>query len=191
VKTDLATAIAHVAETAKDDRNSAFHAGANLLRHSHRRETEALGGIPRMAPGGRAAALAAAFASEAPGALTRDLQALEQAWSAITGNPVPDRRRTADEEKLAGLVYTRTGDVGAWQDAMERVKAVEGLHPMMQFEAYNFADGRRTALEVYEAVAAEALSAGRWYYGAPTPEQIGDALERAAKAGALTVTRRP
>ena len=52
---------------------------------------------------------------------------------------------------------------------MERVKAVDGLHAMMQFEVYNFADGRRSALEVYEAVAAEALSAGRWYYGNGDP----------------------
>ena len=52
---------------------------------------------------------------------------------------------------------------------MENVKPVDGLHSMMQFEVYNFADGRRTALEVHEAVAAEALAAGRWYYGASGP----------------------
>src|SRR6185503_2326310 len=39
------------------------------------------------------------------------------------------------------------------------------LHPMMRFEVYNFADGKRSAWDVYEAVAAEALSAGAWYYG--------------------------
>ena len=41
---------------------------------------------------------------------------------------------------------------------------------MMRFEVLNFADGRRSAFEVYEAVAAEALSAGEWYYGRVTPE---------------------
>ena len=58
---------------------------------------------------------------------------------------------------------------------MDRVKAVDGLHAMMQFEVYNFADGQRSALEVYDAVAAEALSAGRWYYGKVTPAGVREA----------------
>ena len=73
---------------------------------------------------------------------------------------------------------------------MEKVKPVDGLHAMMQFEVYNFADGRRTALEVYEAVAAEALSAGPWYYGTVTPADVREALERAARAGAFTTRRK-
>jgi hypothetical protein len=67
------------------------------------------------------------------------------------------------------------------------VKPVEGLHPMMRFEAYNFADGKRNAYEVYQAVAAEALSAGEWYYGIVKPADVLETLERAAKAGAFTV----
>ena len=43
------------------------------------------------------------------------------------------------------------------------------------------------ALEVQEAVAAEALAAGKWYYGAPTPADVKEALERARKAGAFSV----
>ena len=122
--------------------------------------------------------------------MARDLRALDEAWTAITASAVPDVARTPEEQELAALVYVRTKDIGAWQDAMERVKAVDGLHPMMQFEAYNFVDGRRSALEVYDAVAAEALSAGRWYYGQLTPAGVREALERATKAGALTVSRK-
>ena len=53
--------------------------------------------------------------------------------------------------------------------------------------AYTFADGRRNAWEVYEAVAAEALSAGEWYYGTVKPADVLRALEKAAEAGAFTV----
>jgi hypothetical protein len=60
---------------------------------------------------------------------------------------------------------------------------------MMQFEVYNFADGRRTAWDVYEAVAAEALSAGEWYYGQVRPADVLDALEKAARAGAFTLRK--
>jgi hypothetical protein len=40
---------------------------------------------------------------------------------------------------------------------------------------------------VYEAVAAEALSAGAWYYGKVKPAAVLEALEQAARAGAFTV----
>ena len=54
----------------------------------------------------------------------------------------------------------------------------------------NFADGRRSAWEVYEAVAAEALSAGEWYYGRVTPQDVQAALDAAAAKGAFTVRKR-
>jgi hypothetical protein len=61
---------------------------------------------------------------------------------------------------------------------------------MMRFEVYNFADGQRTGLEVYEAVAAEALAAGEWYYGRVRPGDVLEALERAQKAGAFTLEKK-
>ena len=84
-------------------------------------------------------------------------------------------------------MFAPVSDVGAWQDAMGKVQPVEGLHSMMRFEVYNFADGRRNALEIYEAVAAEALLAGDWYYGQVKPADVLEALERAARAGPFTV----
>jgi hypothetical protein len=187
---ELATGIAHVAEAAAEDRPAAYRAARNLLRHAHRREAAALASVPRMAPRSRAGDLVALRSADLAEQATRDLRVLDQAWTAMTGSAVPAPARTAEEDDLAGLVYTRTKDVGAWQDAIARVKPVEGLHAMMHFETWNFADGR-SALEVYDAVAAEALSAGRWYYGRPTPADVREALDRATKAGGFTVSRRP
>ena len=62
-----------------------------------------------------------------------------------------------------------------------------GLHGMMRFEVLNFADGKRNAYEIYEAVAAEALSAGTWYYGEVRPADVMALLDKAAEAGILTV----
>src|SRR6185436_19949956 len=98
-----------------------------------------------------------------------DLLALDKAWTAMTGAPPPAVSDTKEENEMAGRVYVPVADIGSFEDAMGKVKPVEGLHPMMGFETYNFADGRRTALEVYRAVAAEALSAGDWYYGTVAP----------------------
>ena len=61
---------------------------------------------------------------------------------------------------------------------------------MMRFEALNFADGRRSAFEVYEAVAAEALSAGEWYYGRVTSADVLAVLDSGVAAGAFTVRKR-
>jgi hypothetical protein len=179
----LATAIAHVAEAAAGDRAAAYHAARNLVRQAHRREALALESAVRL--GGPRATPPAARTAELT--LARGLAALDAAYLAIAGGPLPAPRRTDDETALASRVYVRTPDVGAYQDAMREVKAVEGMHPIMQFEVYNFVDGRRTALEVHEAVAAEALAAGRWYYGSPSPADVKEALERAAKAGAFTL----
>jgi hypothetical protein len=118
--------------------------------------------------------------------LPRDLRALERAYAAIAGQGVPNVELTPDEQKMAEQVFVPVTDVAAWQDAMAKVRPVDGLHPMMRFEAYNFADGKRTAWEVYEAVSAEALSAGEWYYGVVRPADVLEALDRAAQAGAFT-----
>jgi hypothetical protein len=88
---------------------------------------------------------------------------------------------------MASKVFVPEPDAGKFKDAIDKVKPGDGLHGMMRFEAYNFSDGRRSAYEVYEAVAAEALSAGEWYYGRVTPKDVLDALEKAAAAGAFTV----
>jgi (2Fe-2S) ferredoxin len=61
---------------------------------------------------------------------------------------------------------------------------------MMAFEALNFADGTRTGWEIYEAVAAEALAAGEWYYGRVTPAAVRAVLDSAVESGALVATSR-
>jgi hypothetical protein len=115
---------------------------------------------------------------------------LDAAWLALTGTAAPGPADTAEEREMAGRVYVPTPDIGAFDDAMGKVKPVEGLHAMMRFEVYNFAAGRRSAWEVYEAVAAEALSAGEWYYGRVTPQDVQAALDAAAAKGAFTVRKR-
>ncbi len=63
------------------------------------------------------------------------------------------------------------------------VKSVRGLHSLMAFEVLNFIDGRRTGLDIYNAVSAEALRAGASYYGTVTPEMVGEYLQNLASAG--------
>jgi hypothetical protein len=184
---DLATAVAHVSEAAPEARPAAFRLARNLVRQTYKKEAAALGSVRRLAPRGRAADYVAQATAQLEEALPRDLRALERAWTALTGQGVPNLAPSPEEQRMAEQVFVPVGDIGASHDALQKVKATDGLHAMMRFEVYNFADGRRTAWEVYEAVAAEALSAGEWYYGGVRPADVLDALEKAAAAGAFTV----
>jgi hypothetical protein len=122
-------------------------------------------------------------------ALPGDLRALERAYTALTGEGPPHPEPAREEQAMAAQVFVPVGGYGAWLDAMERLRPTDGLHAMMRFEAYNFADGHRSAWEVYEAVAAEALSAGEWYYGRVRPADVLEALNKATEAGAFTLKK--
>jgi hypothetical protein len=187
VAQDLATAVAHLAGAAPAEREAAFREARNLVRQSHLKEIDALASVRHLGPRGRAAEHAAQATRLLEDQLSDDLAALERAYATIAGSKPPNIDLTPEERSMAARVYVPVGDVAAIQDALEKVKPVEGLHAMMRFETWNFADGRRNAYEVYEAVSAEALSAGEWYYGRVRPADVLETLERAAKAGAFTV----
>jgi peptidase M28-like protein len=186
VAADLATAVAHLAASPPAGREAAYAAACNLVSQSYRKEAGALASVRRLSPTGRAAAYVGDALARLEAARPRDLEAIASAYRAITGRGPAEATLSTEEQALAGRVYAPIGDLGAWQDAMEKIKAADGLHSMMRFEVYNFADGRRTGLEVYQSVAAEALSAGAWYYGEVKPADVREALERAVEAGAYT-----
>jgi hypothetical protein len=187
---DAATAVAHVAQASAAERPAAFRRARSLVQQSHEREKAALASVRRMAPRGRAAELVAQDTARLDDGRGPALRALERAWTAVTGHSLPSVEPTRDEQALDAIVYVPVADLGAWYAAMEKVRRVPGLHRTMEFEAYNFADGKRTGLEVYEAVAAEALAAGPWYFGTVAAADVREALERATRAGAFTTRRR-
>ena len=90
-------------------------------------------------------------------------------YGALTGQNLPNIELSPDERAMADKVYVPLPTRPPSRTRSRRWVRTGALHPMMRFEALNFADGRRSAFEVYEAVAAEALSAGEWYYGQVTP----------------------
>ncbi len=184
---DLATAVAHVGEASPAERASAYAAARNLVRQGHLKEMAALASVRRLAGRGRAGEVAAWASDRVDGGMAEAFDTLERSYTAITGQNPPNLDLTREERAMAAKVFAPVSDVGTVEDALGKVKPVEGLHPLMRFEVLNFADGKRNAFEVYEAVAAEALSAGEWYYGAVKPADVLETLERAAKAGALTL----
>jgi hypothetical protein len=184
---DAAAAAAHLAQSAPAAQEAAFRAARNLVLHSYRKEAAALSSVRRLSPKGRASDLLSHALSRLETSQAQDVAGLERAYAAITGKNPPNIEPTREEREMMAKIFVPVADIGAIEDALDKAKPVEGLHAMMRFETYNFADGRRNAFEVYEAVAAEALSAGEWYYGSVKPADVLETLERAAKAGAYTV----
>ena len=190
VGSDAATATAHLARAAPSERVAAYRASWNLLRQSVAKEQAALSSLRRLTARSRAADQLQAASRRLEGVLATELDALERSYTALTGQNLPNIELQPDERAMAESVYVPLSDAAAFEDALEKLKPVRALHPMLRFEVLNFADGRRSAFEVYEAVAAEALSAGEWYYSRATPKQVLELLDAGVAAGAFTVRKR-
>jgi hypothetical protein len=190
IASDGATAVAHLARSAPAERPAAYRAAWNLLRQSVAKEQAALTSLRRLAARGRAAELLQAASRRLEGTLAAELDALERAYTALTGQNLPNIDLSPDERAMAEKVYVPLADPAAFEGALEKMKGGAALHSMLRFEALNFADGRRSAFEVYEAVAAEALSAGEWYYGRVTPKDVLELLDAGVAAGAFTLRKR-
>jgi hypothetical protein len=57
----------------------------------------------------------------------------------------------------------------------------------MRSEVWNFVDGKRSYYDIYKAVAAEAMAAGRWYYGTVTLKDVVGILDAGVQAKALVL----
>ena len=69
----------------------------------------------------------------------------------------------------------------------KRTGAQTGMHSLMRSETMNFVDGKRSYSDIYKAVRAEALSAGKFFYGTVTLEDVVKHLDANVKSGALTL----
>jgi hypothetical protein len=111
------------------------------------------------------------------------------------GSNVRPAPPTETMKRLAALSPRRIGSVADYQKNRAKAKNPEGLHSLLAHEILCLADlaARRglpmTGLELHEWVAAQARSAGPWYYGAVTPEQTLAFLESCEAAGLITNKR--
>ena len=67
----------------------------------------------------------------------------------------------------------------------KRANVPNGMHSLMRGETMSFVDGRRSYFDIYKAVKAEALAAGKFYYGTVTLDDVVKVLDANVKSGAL------
>ena len=183
VAADSAKAVAHLLRSGE----KGWAGAAGLVRQTHDKEDRALASLAPLDGGKRAAGLVSAARRQLGASREAELRALEETYVAMTGKRPTRSDPDETARAMAGSVYAPVHDVARTSRTRDTVEGPAGLHPLMSFEALNFADGQRTAWEVYEAVAAEALSAGSWYYGTVTPDAVRAVLDAAVEAGVLEV----
>jgi hypothetical protein len=62
-----------------------------------------------------------------------------------------------------------------------------GLHSHMSTAAMSFVDGKRSYFDIYKAVKAEAMAAGKFYYGTVTFEDVVKVLDGNVTSGAIKI----
>ncbi len=66
-----------------------------------------------------------------------------------------------------------------------------GMHSIMASEVFNFVDGKRSYYDIFNAVRAESLSAGKFFYGTVTLDDVVKLLDANVKSGALKLRNAP
>ncbi len=102
-------------------------------------------------------------------------------------NPIP---LSAKETELIGVVPQLSAGPKEFLTKRDQIKNVPKLHALMAFEILNFVDGKRTGLEIYNAVSAEALRAGETYYGVVTAEMVGAYLQNLETTGVVKLQKK-
>jgi hypothetical protein len=190
VATDTAVAVAHLVRSPPEERRRAWAEAQGLVRQSHEREGRTLTSLDRLDPTGRSRDLVSAARRQLQASRQAELRALKAAYVGLTGEEPVSPPLDEEARKMMRTVYVPRGDAATLGWDLKKVKGPAGMHALMKFEALNFADGRRTAWEVYTAVAAEALSAGEWYYGTVRPADVLAVLESAREAGLFEIESR-
>ena len=97
---------------------------------------------------------------------------------------------SAKETELMDVVPQLVAGPKDFLPRRNQVKNVPKLHSIMAFEILNFVDGKRTGLDIYNAVSAEALRAGETYYGTVTPEMVSEYLQNLEAAGLVKLQKK-
>jgi len=171
------------------DRAAAYLDGLNLIARTQDRVVATLESVRALGP---TAAVAAQVDALTAGVTGNEgpymMQGLGDHYRLLTGQTqLPAPPALSDEEKkMAAQILELSVSVRDYLDKRGPLPGF-GLHSLMKWEAMNFVNGRRSTLDIYRAVRAEAQSAGDWYYGKVTQKQIADLLDACVKAGIFRV----
>ncbi len=183
---DLAVGTARLAAASPAEREAAYQDALNVLDQAQQREVRGLESVrPYAAPNMRK--LLNSLIEDMKLTEINHRQRLEEWYRALGGSPAAASPSPL-EKALAVQVPRNVGTLGEYLRHAAEVEGPKSLHPLMKSEALNYVDGRHSILEIYHAVRAESLSAGEWYYGTVTLQDIDALFKDAAKRNAVEIT---
>ncbi len=194
VQHDMAAAFARAAEllalAPAGERDAVYVDSINLIRQAARRAAAALDSLNAFSPDTRMAGYLADLKKSVADTERTMYETIQQHYRLHAGRlpQHPDVPQPELEKRMQWKIPAVAVGVREWLEKRNDVPA-QGLHTLMKFEALNFVDGQRSYWSIYQAVRAEMLMAGEWYYGKVTPQQVSDLLDAAAKAGILRLAR--
>ena len=186
---DLATGLSHLAEAPADKRRAAYDGALNLLRQSVEREVVGIESMRRFANAdGRK--LLDSLISDMRLTGNNHRGRIDE-WLTTLGEKKAPAALSDKENALSLKVPKVLGSPGDHMRAKQRTEGPKGLHGLMAWEALNLVDGERSILDIQRMVQAEAMSAGEWYYGKVTLEDIETLFTNAVKEKAVEIAVKP
>ena len=182
---DLATGLSRLAQAPAADRRAAYDDALNLLAQAVARETAGLESLRKFADA-RSLKLLDSLISDLKLTELNHRKRIEE-WYLSLGSKRMPSALSDREAPLATKVPRNLGVPGEYLRAKNRVEGPKGLHGLMAWEALNYVDGKRSLLDIYRIVRAESLSAGEWYYGKVTSEDIEALFNAAEKEKAVAI----
>jgi hypothetical protein len=162
--------------------DATYFQAIDQVRYAAERERKAAASITQIDPA--AAPLAASLAQAVDQREAQALKEVDSYYRTVTRRASPRNRALSEAEKsLAALHPSISGGPREFLTGRSKIASVEGLHGLMAFEVLNYIDGRRSGLDIYRAVAAEAREGGDYYYGTVTPEGVLAYLKNATTSG--------
>ncbi|TKJ34169.1 hypothetical protein CEE39_02745 [bacterium (candidate division B38) B3_B38] len=173
----------------------AYKKASNQLRQAFLREEKALESISVFVPANSPVSKLLQSYKIKLMKIMREYQAdLDQYYCSVTGEKKPPTLTLSPKEKeLSTKVPEPIPSVKDYLDKYIAIVmggvGVRGLHGLMSYEIVNFVDAKNSYLDIFNAVSAEALSAGEFYYGKVTLEMVEECLNKALEAGIITLSQ--
>jgi hypothetical protein len=186
---DFEVGVSRLTSAPAAERLQAYQDAQNLIQQAVAREKTGLESLSKFA-GESNRKLITNLETQLAATEKQDRERLDQ-WAAtlsVRMAPTMEERERAAAHK----VPRKFGTLGEYLERADDIKGPKTLHSLMQEEALNYVDGKRSILDIYRAVRAESLSAGEWYYGKVSLKDIEEFLEAAARAKVIEiVTKTP
>jgi hypothetical protein len=178
---DLGHGIELITLAPPEQKSRAYADAVNLLHHAILREITGFQTLEPVA-GQASHRWITALVANAWAAEPRGRERIDQ-WYQAQGGSLPVVMENGPAG--SGRVPRNVGSVREYLQRRPQARAQGVLHPIMAFEVLNYVDGKRSVLDIYQAVRAESLSAGEWYYGEVRFEDVAGLLDVAANAGLI------